>query len=371
MEISTERHEMETMTANRQTRFSRNPALELFRCLLMFLIVFGHSWGQGPFSPSLREGHYVAWWEFVMIGMLIWHVDGFIAISGWFGIKFSWKKLFSLLGTIAFYTFLWDIVSYYFFNEPFSLDFLSLRSGWFGGNYLVLMMSAPLANAAIDSLARESTRGLFWSWALICIAFFFSWSPKHFFTGIHATGFGHQTYAMMLFVYLTARVARKCLKKAVPLRHLAIAVLAYFTMVIAFSMLLIWNDATDYPRVLGICEHCRVNHAPMVYLVAIVFLLVFAWHVHLPNRFGRIVLSVSPTMFGVYLFHLVILLPIEQHLANNVTWHPLMTMLASSCIAYVASIAVDMLRRVLVNMFRKQIDMRLQALDDKWARLAN
>ena len=348
----------------------RNPALELFRCLLMFLIVLGHSWGQGPFSPSVRADNHVEWWEFITIGMLIWHVDGFISISGWFGIKFSWRKFFHLLGTIAFYTATRDIIDYCSGEKELSLGFLSLRSGWFGGSYLVLMMSAPFVNAAVDSLARQSKRALFFSWALVGTAFFFTWAPKHFFTGINAPGFGHQSYAMMLFVYLTARVARKCLQKAIPLTILALAVFAYFMTVVAFGATLNWMGNTANPLFWRIWGLGHDNHAPMVYLAAIVFLLIFAWHVHLPDRVGRVVLFVSPTMFGVYLGHMAILMPLEKRLAGHVSWHPLITMMVSTCIAYVASVAFDMLRRLLCSAFRERVDAGLKTLDDKWARLS-
>lgn len=72
----------------------RRPEVELFRCVLMFLIVLYHAYMHGIFGPE----HSIArktWWGFLCSSMLVWHVDGFVAISGWFGIRFSFKKLIS------------------------------------------------------------------------------------------------------------------------------------------------------------------------------------------------------------------------------------------------------------------------------------
>ena len=62
----------------------RDARIEFFRCMLMFGICLLHTVGN--------SGHNDYW----LSSMLAFCVDGFVLISGYFGIKFSWKKILSL-----------------------------------------------------------------------------------------------------------------------------------------------------------------------------------------------------------------------------------------------------------------------------------
>lgn len=76
----------------------RDISVDAFRCLLMFLIVLHHAACHGYFRNDTE------YWSLPIIFTLLtyWHVDGFIAISGWFGVRFSLSRFFSLFGVIAF-----------------------------------------------------------------------------------------------------------------------------------------------------------------------------------------------------------------------------------------------------------------------------
>jgi len=64
----------------------RNPSIELYRCLLMYGICLLHAVTQC--------GHNVPW----LANVLTTCVVGFVFISGWFGVKFTWWKLVKLYG---------------------------------------------------------------------------------------------------------------------------------------------------------------------------------------------------------------------------------------------------------------------------------
>jgi len=65
---------------------SRNPGLELYRALLMLGIVAYHVLGQlRPFGRGLENVCDTC-------------VVGFVLISGWFGVRFSWSKAARLVG---------------------------------------------------------------------------------------------------------------------------------------------------------------------------------------------------------------------------------------------------------------------------------
>jgi len=99
----------------------RSDGVELFRCLSMFVIVLYHTWCHGIFGPDNGMMNLQAWWTVFFCALLIWHVDGFVAISGWFGIRFSWRKLVTLYGVILFYSLLGIVLRRIVEPESFGL----------------------------------------------------------------------------------------------------------------------------------------------------------------------------------------------------------------------------------------------------------
>jgi len=75
------------------TRSTRSGGVELFRCILMFLIVLYHSWYYGLFGYEHGAYPIYSYWTLLFSAFILWHVDGFVAISGWFGIRFTLKVL--------------------------------------------------------------------------------------------------------------------------------------------------------------------------------------------------------------------------------------------------------------------------------------
>ena len=73
----------------------RNGNIEAYRCLLMLLIVQYH-------YAELLYPTSNAFWNILFTAFIFWHVDGFVAISGWFGIRFTWNKFLKLWGMITF-----------------------------------------------------------------------------------------------------------------------------------------------------------------------------------------------------------------------------------------------------------------------------
>lgn len=57
---------------------NRNANLDVFRCLAMFLVVLGHVWQHGGAFDKTPTN------EMLICGGLRWHVDAFLALSGWF-----------------------------------------------------------------------------------------------------------------------------------------------------------------------------------------------------------------------------------------------------------------------------------------------
>ena len=114
-----------------ETRMRRNPSVEAWRCICMFAVVFGH---------VIVNNHVGRMDGFV------WHIPGFLLITGFFGIRFSWRKVAKLLGIC--YGCYWLTIPFHNGAITF-MDLVLPHGGWFVPFYVVLMMLSPILNAAI------------------------------------------------------------------------------------------------------------------------------------------------------------------------------------------------------------------------------
>lgn len=131
----------------------RNNAIELLRVLLMFGIVLIHVVGKGAYSRN---------W---LANLLKVCVPGFIFITGYYGVRFSWAKLIrlygvglfaALCGAIGWWAFLADGAGLGGFCQRFITD---MRWFWFLHAYAILLLTAPILNACIEHLYENSSRG--------------------------------------------------------------------------------------------------------------------------------------------------------------------------------------------------------------------
>ena len=255
----------------------RNPAIELYRIALMLGIVALHTLqcAELGFSPLAR------WVEFC--------VDGFVFISGWYGIKFGWTKLLRLYGLA-----LWCSAVYAIARriclEPGPLAFGGLiseivhRAGgyWFVNAYAVLMCFAPIVNAAFE--ARQ-TRRIFvpilfvaFGWSFACmVPGVKGWLPA-------AAGFGSHTVGTLLGVYVVARMARldRWDEK-----------LSGWQLVLMLALL----------SALAVCNLNKYNSPVAVLLGGVLFILFGRLRMDKTSRLSALILKVSPSMLAVYLLH--------------------------------------------------------------------
>lgn len=178
----------------------RNTSIEVFRCVLMFGIVFLHCCSQGPITLITPYR------------LCMSCVTGFIFISGYFGIKFSWGKVLQLIATAVICTGIsfagqlilgWPLTEYGFYEYIIS-------GNWFLWAYVVLMMIAPLIDKALSTVERPREA---LTWAMPLLILVFGWN---FLSGMpvvgrylpHPSGFGTHTFLMMIGVYLAARLFR-------------------------------------------------------------------------------------------------------------------------------------------------------------------
>lgn len=328
----------------------RNPNIEVLRCLLMFLIVLYHCYVHGIYSYGGVAEDTNSLWTVLFSTLIIWHVDGFVAISGWFGINFTWKKFLSLYATIAFYAVLGLCGWYLTDRGSFHFSSTFVFGGWFGSSYLLLMLMAPLLN-------QIQGKGM----GLFALGMLLAWIPRNLVTSFAPSPAGIESCSMMtlIFVYLVARFARQRFTTPIPLRKLLLSLAAF--PIVTFLV-----GATEGLRqflhgnpISGSVFHtCAYYYAPHVVLFAVALLLLFVWYVRVPNWLGRACVFMGPSMFGVYLLHDATPWGAEMYRRPE-QWldagglNPILVVFICAVLTFAACLCMDLLRRAMLRLLVK------------------
>lgn len=157
--------------------------------LIVFGHVIGHGIGGGRFNPDGSPSMGA-----LLQPLYSYHVDAFIFISGYYGIKLKWSKFLTLVGQWMFYGAV-AVAIVMFLTNNYSLTYLaknifpiSTCDQWFMAQYLYLMLMAPLLNVGMESLTKKQS-------ALLLIVMYLS-SFRLF-------------SCLMVFIYLLGRHLRK------------------------------------------------------------------------------------------------------------------------------------------------------------------
>ncbi len=148
---------------------TRNSSFELLRIVAMLFIVFYHLVTYYLYEiPNPEYAQlYTALLPTLHIGVIL-----FVLISGYFGIKSTWKGLISLLMVVVVYNLpfvLYSGIEHGRWMER--LMFITNTPYWFIRCYLYLYLVAPFVNKAIDKLALRERIGALVAFGVISIYF--------------------------------------------------------------------------------------------------------------------------------------------------------------------------------------------------------
>ena len=349
----------------------RNGSVEFFRCLLMFLIVFWHCYDCGPFG----RGADPAMWS-VFFALTFWHVDGFIAISGWYGIRFAWSKVIRLWGLMAFAT-LSSILFAFATRMPIRKEMFTISGGWFGGSYMLLMFMAPLIESALIFGMKQSRKHLLYIWGILALGMTLAWMPflSKFF-GVHPAGGGGWSFLTLMFVYITARVLKMVgIKYSKRLLFLGVLILICSQFVLGGGAIILRHLTGQ--RIWGFVWGAFSTYdAPHMWMFAIILLITFEQGVKIPNWLSRLSCFLAPSMFPVYLIHhnsrlakyLYVKPEIWMH--EHLGIHNFINILMAAIFCFSVCVLFDILRRVFLNPFMPFISRHLSMIDKKWDDIA-
>lgn len=145
------------MSKNLLSKYStRQSNIELLRIISMFAILFWHGIHHGFLQCDIIDGFGInilnlCHWA------CFWHVNVFLLISGYFGIKFRWKNVLNFLLYILFYYVLLlilipiisngNISLYSIIRAPYTF-FHDFIGWWFVKPYMFLMLLSPILELA-------------------------------------------------------------------------------------------------------------------------------------------------------------------------------------------------------------------------------
>lgn len=267
-----------------KSKVRRDGAVELYRILLMFGIVFLHSCGNTGEPSSVYLDR-----------MLRACVPGFIFITGWFGLKFSVRKIVALYGIAAYSACVASIFGWLILDVPYSLCSIveMVRNYWFLNGYVMLMLLAPLVNLAINEVSKSQMEGCHLLPHLaplipVC-GLTFGWCFLHQVSGIARVmplSSGIQSFSglMMLGVYVAGRLSRIiCLDEQLSAKYICLM----FGVGLSLT----------------ICGHgfeCYASPGALLSSAGFFFVIKrMKW----ARKIGDKLLWVCPSLFSVYLMH--------------------------------------------------------------------
>jgi len=284
-------------------KIERESGIELFRLVLMFMIIIHHLIDQGLALGYIGSSKYVINSHTPVLlfidNIMIIAVNAFFFISGFYGIKFRSKNLINLFLQGTFYAVIIDVVFWYFFKVPLSAyhiirDFFNVIYGewWFLSCYFFLYLLAPFLNAAIKNITQKQFQ------FTLAVLFFcntvFSYTCKTTYGPVIGVSGGYSLFSFM-FIYLIGQYIYKYLRMqpnlliSRPLYILIPSLLLNYLFVF-----IIYRHKPDLTFTAGLAY---TN--PLIVLSAVSSFFVFN-KIKFKNRFIN---SISTCVLGVYLIH--------------------------------------------------------------------
>ena len=141
----------------------RNSSIELFRILVTMLVLIVHMNGYFV-GLNTHDFNFHSIPQIVVEALSCIAVNGFILITGYFGIKNIfhtlwklWQALFSIYVPLFILKYFFDKPDYGFaFQDLLNAIFpFSTRDGYFVNGYIFLVLASPFINAFISSFDKK------------------------------------------------------------------------------------------------------------------------------------------------------------------------------------------------------------------------
>lgn len=265
----------------------RQSNIEVLRIVAMFMILLWHAWGHYEINlPQYPFKIIVS----ILRPLINIHVDIFVLISGYFGLKMRFKSIFTLYTTVLFYTIILFTYTTIMIPDE-SIDIFSLLfpithgDWWFIKIYTLLLFISPLLNVLIDKCNINK------SWKLllfiVCsVNFYFSYIQK-------VDTIYHYGYDLSNFICLYI-IGRYIYYHSAQFKTNKIIGFTFF--LICFKLLLhVFCNIYSLQSIFRLADYCNPLN---VMLAATVLSLIIKWKSTWTNK---TINSISTSTLAVYL----------------------------------------------------------------------
>lgn len=321
--------------------------LELLRIISMFFVLIVHANFKVLGVPSyeiIKNNPSYALIQIMIESFAIVCVNAFILISGWFGINFKLKSLYSLLFQCAF--FLFGIYAFTLLTGIESFTISGLKSClmltenvWFVKSYLGLYILAPALNLFTEKADQKNFK-------ILLLSFFIFQSIY----GWYSTGatYIEKGYSAFSFIglYLLARYIRIYQPKF-STWNAKLDIIGYILLSMITSLLL---AITCYYNLIGYFYSLLFYTSPFI-IMASVFLLLYFSKI---TFYSKTINWIAASCFSVYLFHFILwekyMEPSILSLSQNNTGISLLIKISINLIIFFSSaIIIDKIRIYIWN----------------------
>jgi len=335
-----------------ETQIRRNSVIETLRLMAMYAIVLHHYCMHGGVSstPGMSSSTLT-----IAAGASFgrWGVDVFVLIAGYFlTAQFTMAQM--VRHAVKFCVQVWTIsilcllFAMIFSGSPVGArDILAscLPLGydvwWFATAYFVLLVLSPFINILLFSLSKSQHA------ELVAIMLLF-WSALS--TILPASNFAYSKLSLFVMLYLIASYIRRYVEAKDPGKWAKAC--ACLLLLLPVSSMSIQALSGRFAVLAGKQLHFASEQSPLTIAAAVATLMVA---LSLKPRYSAAVNLISTGSFGIYLFS-------DHPLIEPILWGNLIhtrtqfssaalpaLMLASSFAVFLAALAVEMLRQVMIQ----------------------
>lgn len=355
----------------KRTAKERNYGIDALKILAMFMVVILHIMNQGGVLNGTVKftGSYEAGW--MLQSAAFCAVDVYALASGyvWVCARFRYRNIMELWLQVLFYTvsitalFCWLLPGSVTPLEWLKAIFPTMSTQyWYFSSYVALFLFIPLLNVILKKTGEQQLR-LY----LGIILFFFSGVQTLLFSDALGTNDGYSSIWLML-LYLVGGFIRKygLWKNGTPSRFLA----GYCAMAgLTWLSKLVIEQTTLHLLGQTRAGNYFISYKSPTVLLSAVFLLLFFERLHVSSFWKKVVGTLSPVAFGVYLIHGHPL--VYSHLLKDrfvgyaaLSWPmEILAVLGTAASINLLCYAIDFLRLTLFEKLR--IQQRLDALEDR------
>lgn len=274
----------------------RQSNIELLRLIAMLLVLIVHA-NLMPTASELTDSPFTSFWKIFIDELSCVCVNVFILISGWFGIKPTYKGLLNIIFQSIFCSLIVVSIALMLgFDGNYIYEYIKSfvigENYWFVSSYIVLYICAPILNAFIEHIERRS---------IIYFLIFFFIVQTYFDTILSIGGFGDGCSPLSFFgLYLLARFINRY-PTALLNGHWHTDLLKYVGVSLISTLIIIGALLSKSDWIIGNIQYRFLKYSNPLIIIAALYLMLAFTKIKIKNSATIQYLSIS--CFSIYLLH--------------------------------------------------------------------